>query len=108
MDQTTLEGDNLSELRAEYDSKVHAELPELARAEGGWPIRSDHCFARVVLDNAFEDEWYDHVDGRPAYKHLSAAELAAAIEIADRMLDGGPQVAAELNERSLEWRSSTA
>lgn len=108
MDQTTLDGDDISELRAEYDSKVHTRLPERAQAEGGWPIQLDHCFARVVLDNVFEDEWYEYVNGRPAYKHLSTEELAAAIDIADRMLDEGSQVAAELNKRSLEWRGSTA
>jgi hypothetical protein len=62
---------NLSQPRAEYDRKVRDMLPTQARASGNWPIEADHCFARVVPDNLFGDVWYDHIDGRPGYKHLS-------------------------------------
>ncbi len=103
MGQETLGGEDISDLRAEYDRKIHHQLPEQAR--DGWPIRRDHCFGRVVLDNLFTDVWYSHVDGRPAYEHLTPAELRDAIEIADRMLDGGQPVVAELNETSLRWRA---
>ena len=104
MGQRTLSGADLSELRAEYDRKVNRELPATARRRDGWPIRSDHCFGRVVLDNLFGDEWYDHVDGRPACEHLSAEALREAIDIADRMLEAGRPAVAELNENSLRWR----
>lgn len=104
MGQRTLNGDDLSGLRAEYTRKVNEELPKEAQNSEGWPIHLDHCFARVVLDNLFGDEWYSHVDGRPAYKHLSQSELQDAIEIADRMLSEGRPVVAELNRNSLQWR----
>ncbi|ERH10494.1 MAG: hypothetical protein J07HX64_02269 [halophilic archaeon J07HX64] len=104
MGQETLGGEDLSELREAYRRKVNEELPEQAQRSDGWPIHLDHCFGRVVLDNLFEDEWYDHVDGRPAYEHLSARELRAAIDIADRMLESGQPVVEELNENSLRWR----
>ena len=102
MGQQTLRGEDISGLREEYARKLHERLPEQAGDE--WPIDLDHCFGRVVLDTLFEDEWYTHVDGRPAYEHLSPAELRDAIEIADRMLECGRPVVAELNERSLRWR----
>lgn len=104
MGQTTLNGSDLSALRATYDELVHERLPETAQNGDEWPIHLDHCFGRVVLDNLFEDEWYGHVDGRPAYEQLSEEELKTAIAIAERILEGGPAVAAELNERSLRWR----
>ena len=104
MGQETLDGDDLSGLRETYRQKVHEELPTEAQQSTGWPIHLDHCFGRVVLDNLFEDEWYDHVDGRPAYEHLSAQELRTAIDIADRMLENGEPVVTELNENSLRWR----
>ena len=106
MGQRTLTGADLSALRAEYDRKVHHALPARAREAGDWPIRADHCFARVVLDSVFDDVWYDHVDGRPAYEHLTADELRAAIDVADRMLDGGRPVVAELNANSLRRRDA--
>ena len=106
MAQNTLDGENITRLRRTYTRKVHEELPERAQQSEGWPIHLDHCFGRVVLDNLFGDEWYDSVDGRPAYEHLSAAELAAAIEIADRMLDEGKPAVEELNRNSLRWRGN--
>lgn len=104
MGQETLDGVDLSRLRAGYDRKVHDTLPAQARTSGDWPIHADHCFARVVLDNLFQDVWYDHVEGRPAYKHLLQNELQAAIDIADRMLTEGKPVVTTLNENSLQWR----
>ncbi|MBB6646282.1 hypothetical protein [Halobellus ruber] len=105
MGQETLTGADISGLRAEYERKVHGALPAQARAGGDWPIRADRCFARVVLDTLFQDVWYEHVAGRPAYEHLSVEELTAAIEIADRMLEGGRPVVAELDRQSLARRN---
>lgn len=102
MGQETLNGVDISELRAAYDRKVGEELP--ARATDDWPIRADHCFARVVLDNVFGGPWYDHVTGRPAYERLSVAELEAAIDIADEMLVEGQPAVETYNQKSLGWR----
>jgi len=104
MGQETLNGGDIGGLREEYKQKVNEELPEKAQNSDGWPIHLDHCFGRVVLDNLFGDEWYSHVDGRPAYEHLSREELQEAVEIADRMLEEGKSVVEELNENSLRWR----
>jgi hypothetical protein len=104
MGQETLDGTDLTSLREAYNERVTEQLPARAQANEEWPIRHDHCFGRVVLDNVFEDEWYDHVDGRPAYDHLSAAELEAALDIADRMLTAGAPAVEELNANSLRWR----
>lgn len=104
MGQTTLGGRDLSELRARYRAVIDEELP--AAADPGWPIRDDHCFARIVLDDLFGGVWYDHVDGRPAYEQLSAAELTEAIATAERLLDEGRPAVVELNEQSLRWRTS--
>jgi hypothetical protein len=102
--QRTLDGTDITGRRERYRTLVDERLPEAARRAGTWPIAEDHCFARVVLDNVFEDEWYEHVDGRPAYEHLSADELAAAIDLAERLLERGAPLVEELNERSLRWR----
>ncbi len=72
MTQTDLGSGEVSELRREYRKRVNEDLPERAKEEGDWPIHLNHCFGRVVLDNLFGDEWYSHVDGRPAYQHLSS------------------------------------
>lgn len=107
MEQQTLGGRNLTALRAEYERKVTEELPERARRNGDWPIRADHCFGRVVLDALFDDEWYDHVDGAPAYEQLSVKQLREAIGIADRMIDEGRPAVARLHRRSLRLRGKS-
>lgn len=104
MGQRTLDGTDIADLRGRYRTLVHERLPAAAREAGTWPIRHDHCFARVVLDNVFQDEWYDHVDGEPAYEHLSADELADAIDIAERLAERGAPLVEDLHERSMRWR----
>ncbi|MEZ3164277.1 hypothetical protein ABNG03_09040 [Halorubrum sp. RMP-47] len=104
MGQETLDGVDITALRTEYDRKVNRELPARARDAGDWPIREDHCFARVALDNAFGGRWDEHVSGRPAYRHLSANELEAAIAVADAMLAEGRPAVERYDERSLAWR----
>jgi len=105
MGQRTLGGADLTHLRQRYRELVTAELPVAAQRGEGWPVRRDHCFARVVLDNHFGGVWYEHVDGRPAYRSLPAADLRGAIAIAERMLETGPSLAEALNERSCRWRA---
>ncbi len=78
------------------------EMPVIAR-ERGWPVFADHCFQRLLLDNACGGRWYDHVAGRPAYRHADTAILIAAIGLGEQALAGRADLAA-LNARSLAWR----
>lgn len=93
--------EDTTELQATYRELTETRLP--AQATAAWPVQDDHCFQRIVLDAVFEDEWYDHVAGRPAYEHLTADQLRAAIDIAREMLDD-PDRVAELNRASLDYR----
>ena len=93
-------------LRSEYLGLINDRLPELAKREP-MPVRFNHCFARIVLDNLFEDCWYNHLSRKqPAYKQLSAGQLEKAIAIAQSMLDT-PDLAHSLNNNSLRWRGKT-
>lgn len=104
MGQRTLDGTDLTDLRRRYRRLVTTELPRAARTGDDWPVSQDHCFARIVLDDVFDDVWYDHVAGRPAYEHLSASRLREAIDTAERLLDEGKPLVDELNRRSLARR----
>ncbi len=91
-------------LQEEYLGLTGDVLPARAAAsDADWPVVEDHCFRRIALDVAFGDEWYDHVDGRPAYEAMTADELRRAIAVAESMLDGPARVA-ELNRQSLRYR----
>lgn len=98
-------GKTIGELRETYLQKTGKQLPEKAKKES-WSIRFDHCFQRVILDNMTGDTWYNQINGRPAYKHLTRQQLRKAIEIADRMLEEGKPTVEKLNQKSLEYRNT--
>lgn len=89
-------------LEAEWLALTRERLPAAA-GERGWPVRFDHCFARILLDNAFGAVWYDHVAGRPAYRHAPEPALREAVRLGRAALAGEADMA-ELNRRSLGWR----
>ena len=76
-------------------------LPGMA-AEENWPIRFDHCFMRVCLDDAMGRPWTEVVR-RPAIATMTDAQLASAIEVAERIV-AHPDSLPALNDRSLERR----
>ena len=81
-------------------------LPALAarRDEASeWPVRFDHCFQRILLDNACGTVWYDRIDGRPAYTHAPDDILEAAVALGESVKRGESDLHA-LNRRSLAWR----
>ncbi len=93
-------------LLAEYRHLVRVELPAAAR-EGGWVLRRDHCFARVILDALCGDCWYAHFSrgrGRSAESQLDVAQLTGALRIGRGMLTDGAAEVARLNAQSLRWR----
>lgn len=77
-------------------------LPSLAVGRG-WPVNQDHCFQRILLDNAFGGRWYDHVKERPAYAKAPEEALARAVALGEACVEGTADLA-ELNRRSVAWR----
>lgn len=88
-----------------YRALVDAELPAAAARER-WVLRANHCFGRVLLDDAVGGCWYDVLDrGRgAAYRRLGDAQLAHAVAQGERMLAEGDPLVRELDGRSLAWR----
>ncbi len=76
-------------------------LPAMA-AEEHWPIRFDHCFMRVCLDESLGRPWTEVVQ-RPAIDKMSDAQLAAAIRTAERIVEQ-PELLPALNDESLRQR----
>ncbi len=76
-------------------------LPGMAAAQG-WPIRLDHCFMRVCLDEAMGGPW-TAVLRRPAIRSMTEAQLLATIGVAEAIV-ARPALLAGLNARSLEHR----
>ncbi|WP_245731550.1 hypothetical protein [Loktanella fryxellensis] len=92
-------------LIARYRHLKQVTLPSLAEVRR-WPVRHDHCFQRIVLDTICGGVWYDRI-ARPAYRHLTAAEACSAIALCEAIIADHVDLA-ELNTRSLIWRSTRA
>lgn len=89
-------------LQARWLHLTRMTLPALARTRD-WPVRNDHCFQRILLDHAVGGCWYDHIPERPAYRHLDAERLAAAVALGEAVVAGRADLHA-LNAQSLRWR----
>ena len=89
-------------LEAEWLHLTREALPALAKT-GRWPIRLDHCWQRVLLDNACGGVWYKEISGRPTYKAASTQILGEAVELCRKVVRGDADPSA-LNRQSLGWR----
>ena len=86
--------------RAHWRDLVERRLPQAAGP--GWPVRLDHCFARILLDNACGGPWRDHVRP-PAHATMPLDRLEVAIALGEAVLAGHADLAL-LNRCSLAWR----
>jgi hypothetical protein len=65
-------------------------------------VCNDHCFQRILLDNALGQPWRA-VLAPPAYRNASDAQLMAAISVGEAVVAGKENLH-RLNQYSLELR----
>jgi hypothetical protein len=97
--------DHLLQLRNQYLELTNQVLPKLASSRK-FPVRYNHCFQRIILDNLFGRCWYEVLEqGRePAYKQLSEDQLEQAITLANSIIAQPDSYLKQLNQNSLRWR----
>lgn len=100
---TLFESTEEERLSERYLALCREALPQRAALEW-WPLREDHCFARVILDEVFDGVWYDHIAARPAYRALTATQLRAAVAVGESILEHGRSRLEALNCASLRRR----
>jgi hypothetical protein len=88
--------------RAHWRDLVERRLPEAARDRRDWPVRLDHCFARILLDHACGGPWRDSI-APPAHANMPPDRLESAIALGEAVLAGQADLD-DLNRRSLAWR----
>ena len=94
-------------LREHLRQMANVEFPEAAR-RGGYPVRFNHCFLRIVYDNLFGAPWRSVLpQGRPAIEQLDAEQLARATAIGREIIDY-PEACRRLNRESLRLRGKLA
>ena len=99
-------GEAEAALRQRWRALVGERLPAAARERPEWPVRLDHCFARILLDDACDAPWRERVRA-PAWREAPPALLARAIRTGEAVLAGEADLAA-LNLRSLRLRGTFA
>ena len=77
-------------------------LPAAAAGRDDWPIRHDHCFARVILDAVCGRPWREAIRA-PAWRRMDEATLERALALGGLILAGEANLVA-LNRRSLALR----
>lgn len=95
----------LHQLREEYLELTNHVLPTLATSRQ-FPVRYNHCFQRIILDNLFGCCWYEILERnrKPAYQQLTEAQLEDAIALANRIMAQPDAYLHQLNRNSLNWR----
>lgn len=95
--------DRLADLVSRYMVLTKEVMPQMAcDPANDWPVRNDHCFQRIVLDNVCGGPWFDHL-ARPAYKHLSKDQAARAVRLCESIIEAHVNLD-DLNNKSLMWR----
>ena len=96
--------ERLTQLRNRYLDLTNRVLPDLAQ-QRRFPVRFNHCFQRIVLDNLFNGCWYDMLNRREsAYRQLTEQQLEGAIALAEAMVNQPDDYLEQLNQNSLRWR----
>jgi hypothetical protein len=95
----------LTHLRQQYLELTNQVLPSLA-ATRHFPVRQNHCFQRIILDNLFGRCWYEVLNrtGEAAYRQLNEQQLEEAIALAESIVAQPNTYLHQLNQSSLEWR----
>ena len=91
-----------ADLRARWRDLVERRLPEAARERPDWPVRLDHCFARILLDCVHDRPWREVVRP-PAWRNTDPATLERAVALGCDILANRADLS-DFNQRSLELR----
>jgi hypothetical protein len=100
---------SLNQLRQQYLELTNQVLPQLA-LQRHFPVRHNHCFQRIILDNLLGRCWYEVLQRgkEPAYKQLTEAQLQEAIALAQAIVDQPNEYLHQLNQNSLSWRRNSS
>lgn len=74
-----------------------------------FPVKYNHCFQRIILDNLFGRCWYEVLERKQgaAYKQLSQEQLERAIALCQATITRSDEYIRQLNQNSLRWRGKS-
>lgn len=99
---------DIDSLRDRWTHLYASYLPALAKArdpaQNHWPVHLDHCFARIILDNAVgvDKPWTQAVKS-PAVRNMTVEQLHDALALGEKVASGEADLV-ELDRVSLRLR----
>ncbi len=89
-----------------YFELTNNTLPQIGENEN-WPVQSNHCFQRIILDRLFKKAWFYCLPSskKPAYQQLSNTQLGYAITLARKIISEGKNLVDQWNFESLNYRN---
>jgi O-6-methylguanine DNA methyltransferase len=104
----TSEKDDIESLRERWTHLYASHLPALAKArdpsQDHWPVHLDHCFARIILDNAVGiDKPWTRAIKSPAVRNMTVKQLHDALALGEKVANGDADLV-ELDRVSLQLR----
>lgn len=90
------------EIRTRWRELVDRDLPAAADNHMDWPVYLNHCFARILLDNAVGQYWRNAIKA-PAWKNTPLPVLQTAIDLGESIISGDADIWL-LNDTSLKMR----
>ena len=99
---------DIDSLRDRWTHLYASHLPALAKArdpaQKHWPVHLDHCFARIILDNAVGvDKPWTQAIKLPAVRNMTAEQLRDALALGEKVASGEADLA-ELDRLCLRLR----
>lgn len=91
-----------AEIRDLWRALVNQRLPTRARERSDWPVHLNHCFARILLDNAVGKMWRSEIKP-PAWRNTPLPVLQSALDLGEGVLSDRVDLWA-LNDASLMMR----
>ena len=91
-----------AEIRMRWRTLVDRDLPERAAERPDWPVTLNHCFARILLDNAVGMMWREAISP-PAWRNTPLPVLQSAIDLGEDILSDTADIWS-LNDTSLIMR----
>ncbi|GAB7323242.1 hypothetical protein MBLNU13_g05728t1 [Cladosporium sp. NU13] len=102
------EKEDIDSLCGRWTHLYASHLPALAKArdpaQKHWPVHLDHCFARIILDNAIgiDRPWTQAIKS-PAVRNMTVEQLLDALALGEKVASGEADLV-ELDRVSLRLR----
>lgn len=93
----------IEELQLKFIESI--PLLEQKAVKEHWCVINNHCLLRILYDFIYKDNWRNHCNKKPVYKHLTKEQLIQGLNLIEKLHTCNKEYVALLNYASLKWRN---